>query len=346
MTIREIADLAGVSPATVSLVLNDRDGVSAATRRKIRAILDQSGYQQRKMAARAERKSIRFIKYKDEGLLVEHNGEFITRVIDGIEDGARAAGSNLKFTNVTSSNLEQMIEEISREQDDGIIFLGTEFRAEDAGLLKRLGAPVVVVDNEMRNQDFDAVVMNNEHAVFLAVSYLKELGHTRIGHIRSEYATDNFRARETGFQRAMQEAGLSVGAGDIYFVPPELEASYQALLRNAEGRDGFPTAFFADNDILAVGALRALRQAGKNVPGDISVIGMDDLMLASISEPLLTTLKIHKKTMGKMAVSRLMDKIFEGDSTVLKILVDAELVVRESTSPPSGRPEEQSDVKS
>lgn len=345
MTIREIAELAGVSPATVSLVLNDKDGVSVETRQRVRTFLEESGYHQKRSYNRTDRKSIRFIKYKDKGLLVEHNGEFITRVIDGIEDGARSAGINLKITNVTSDNLERMIEEINAEQDDGIIFLGTEYRAEDSDFLKKLTAPVVVVDNEMRNQSFDAVVMNNENAVFSAVSYLKSLGHTRIGHIRSEYVTDNFHAREVGFLRAMQEENLPVNSADTYYVQPDLDTSYEMLLKYAEDRRDFPTAFFADNDILAVGALRAFRQAGKRVPDDISVIGMDDLMLASISEPLLTTLKIHKKTMGKMAVSRLMDKIFEGDQTVLKVLVDAELVVRDSTGPHAGKSTEQSDVK-
>ncbi|MVB12922.1 HTH-type transcriptional repressor CytR [Caprobacter fermentans] len=345
MTIREIAELAGVSPATVSLVLNDKDGVSVETRQRVRTFLEESGYHQKRSYNRTDRKSIRFIKYKDKGLLVEHNGEFITRVIDGIEDGARSAGINLKITNVTSDNLERMIEEINAEQDDGIIFLGTEYRAEDSDFLKKLTAPVVVVDNEMRNQSFDAVVMNNENAVFSAVSYLKSLGHTRIGHIRSEYVTDNFHAREVGFLRAMQEENLPVNSADTYYVQPDLDTSYEMLLKYAEDRRDFPTAFFADNDILAVGALRAFRQAGKRVPDDISVIGMDDLMLASISEPLLTTLKIHKKTMGKMAVSRLMDKIFEGDQTVLKVLVDAELVVRDSTGPHVGKSTEQSDVK-
>lgn len=345
MTIREIAELAGVSPATVSLVLNDREGVSAATRSRVRALLDQSGYQQKRASSRSGRKNIRFIKYKDKGLLVEHNGEFITRVIDGIEDGARSSGINLTITNVNADNLEPMLDEINGEKDDGIIFLGTEFRGQDSEILKKLEAPVVVVDNEMRNCDFDSVVMNNEHAVFLAVSYLKSLGHTRIGHIRSEYVTDNFYAREQGFQRAMKELNLPVREMDTYYVQPDLETSYQTLLTYAKSRESFPTAFFADNDILAVGALRAFRQEGIRVPGDISVIGMDDLMLASISEPLLTTLKIHKKTMGKMAVSRLMDKIFEGDHTVLKILVDAELVIRDSTGRHAEKSNEQSDVK-
>jgi DNA-binding LacI/PurR family transcriptional regulator len=332
MTIREIADFAGVSPATVSLVLNDKDGVSLETKKRIKNILVETGYVPKKVIMRSGRKNIRFIKYKEDGLLVEHNGDFISCVIDGVEDEARNSGLNLKITNVTSLNFEMMIDEINHELDDGIVILGTEFKACNSVLLKKFQAPIVVVDNEMRNQDFDSVVMNNEQAVYTAVSYLKELGHRRIGHIHSKCATDNLIAREMGFQRAMQELDLPINPYDTYNVIPDLEASYSMMLKYAEKRESFPTAFFADNDILAVGALRAFKQVGKSVPNDISIIGMDDLMLASISDPPLTTLKIHKKTMGRMAVSRLMDKIFQGDQTVLKILVDAELVVRKSTS--------------
>jgi DNA-binding LacI/PurR family transcriptional regulator len=333
MTIREIAQRAGVSPATVSLVLNGKNGVSVQTRKKVQALLDKYGYEHKRTASHSGKKNIRFIKYQEHGLLVEHNGDFISCVIDGIEDAARSAGINLTITNTNANNLERMIEQINAEKDDGIIFLGTEFQQSDAHILKKLNAPVVVVDNEMRNQDFDSVVMDNEHAVYLAVSHLKSLGHTRIGHIRSKYVTDNFYARELGFQRAMQELNLPVRSTDTYSVQPDLQSSVQTLFQYAQDNKDFPTAFFADNDILAIGAMRAFRKAGIRIPNDLSIVGMDDLMLASISEPLLTTLKIHKKTMGKMAVSRLLDKIFQGDRTVLKILVDVELVVRKSTGP-------------
>ena len=130
----------------------------------------------------------------------------------------------------------------------------------------------------------------------------------------------------------MKELGLCVSEDDNLTVIPDLEQSYSNMLGHVENRSEFPTAYFADNDILAVGALRALKQIGKAVPDEISIIGMDDLILANVSDPPLTTLKIYKKLMGQLAVARLLQKMSEKDQSVQKVLVSAELIVRNSTS--------------
>lgn len=337
LTVKEIAKLAQVSPATVSLVLNGKEGVGADTRQKIMDIVENVGYVHKPKQTELKQKNhgtkgtIRFIKYKNEGMLVERNGDFITKIIDGVESAARTAGLSLKITNVKSDNFQAMIESINQDMDDGIIFLGTEFPEKDIELLLQLKAPVVVVDNEMSNCSIDTVVMNNQQAVFTAIQYLKSLGHRDIGHIRSSCRIENFRARDFGYHKAMNELGCEVKETFTVDVAPDLDLSYNMMLAFLEKAKTLPTAFFADNDILAIGALRALKRMGKKIPEDISIIGLDDLMLSSITEPKLTTLKIFKKCMGELAVRRVVEKMTQCPSIPYKILTGSQLIIREST---------------
>ena len=331
MTIEEIARLAEVSKATVSLVINGRKGVGEQTRRRVQQIVDASGYHVRSKAADQLRQgNIRFVKYKKQGSLVERNGDFISRVLDGVESGARKEKMNLNITHVTSLDLEQQIEDINAEDDDGIIFLGTEFLAEGGELLRAFQAPLVVVDNEMPNCDIDAIVMNNEDAVYSALRYLRDMGHTRIGYIHGGNLTNNFIQRGWGYRRAMKQLGLELREEDIYLTVPDINESYTILREKFRQAASFPTAFFAGNDVLAISCLRALQECGLRVPEDVSVMGMDDLLMSAVSSPELTTMKIHKKAMGELSVSRLVDIIRKGHKDIVKTLVSSEIVERKS----------------
>jgi len=331
MTIEEIAKQAKVSKATVSMVVNGKKGVGIETRQRVQQIIAASGYNVRsRRKGRLQQGNIRFVKYKKQGSLVERNGDFISRVLDGVESGARNEKMNLKITNVTSENLKEQIEAINLENDDGIIFLGTEFLAADAEILNRFQAPVVVVDNEMRNCNVNSVVMNNEEAVYMAVKYLYSMGHRRIGYIYGGDLTDNFISRTWGYKKAMEVLGLKPKAADIYLTVPEINESYTILLDKFKTAKSFPTAFFAGNDVLAISCLRALQECGIKVPQDVSVIGMDDLMMSAVSSPELTTMKIHKKAMGELSVSRLVEIIKHGNKDIVKHLVSADIVERKS----------------
>lgn len=341
MTIREIAKLAGVSPSTVSMVLNKKDGISEGTRKRVMDIIIKHGYSPKKQKISVKTKgNIRFIKFKREGLLVERNGDFITRVIDGVEDEARNHGFNLSITNVSSKDFDDMIDAINREDVDGVIFLGTEFCSSDAKRLQRLKVPIVVLDNKFENRDFDAVVMDNEAGVFLAVEHLKSLGHLEIGHLGSVLTIDNFTARENGFKTALEQLGLRYNHCYDFKLMPSIDESFAMMTECIKKARSLPTAFFADNDIIAIGAVRALKQAGIAVPKDISVIGFDDLPICQMIDPALSTIKILKKKMGQMAVSRLIDKLKTATDEKVKILVGAKLVARESTSPPNSIPQD------
>lgn len=338
MTLKEIAELANVSTATVSLVLNNKKGVGVEKRKEILDIMSKVGYVKHKEEEKIDRVgkngNIRFIKYKGDGTLVERNGDFISKLIDGIEDKARESGLNLTITNVSSKNFEKLIESINMEKDDGIVFLGTEFCEEDYRLLERINAPIVVVDNEMKSVDIDAVVMNNEQSVYTAIKYLKQLGHNKIGHIKSKYVTDNFKSRNLGYISSLEQLNLKYSPNYVIEACPDIHKACEAVEQYVLSNPKLPTAFFADNDILALGAIRGFKNMGLKIPDDISIIGMDDLIMSILSDPPLTTLKIFKRRLGALAIDRVNTKIEQKSKESVKLLVGAKLIVRQSTCAP------------
>lgn len=328
VTLQDIAERAGVSKTTVSLVLNDKPGVSEEKREEIRRIAQVCGYHLPHRIPDKQR-TIRFLKYQAKGYMVCQNGDFITRVIDGVESTARKHGYSLTMMNVRAENLEAMIPVINEAHDDGIIFLGTELEPEMAPLLQEFAAPLVVLDNEMRHLDQDTVVMDNEEAVYRAMQYLCNKGHRQIGHLTTTYAVPNLWARSRAFRQALLEFGLLDEAAFSYCVPDDVRSYADALVRQLDP-EHLPTAILAVNDILAINLLRALEKLGKRVPEDISVIGIDDLAISAMTRPELTTIHLEKKRMGSAAVERLLSLIADRSQHPLKIMTSCWLVERHS----------------
>lgn len=334
MTLTEIAKMANVSKATVSLVLNNKDGVSPEKRDLIQKIIKETGYvNNRKVKSDLTQNNICFIKYKEKGYMVEQNGDFILRIIDGIEWATRKNYMNLNIVNADSTNFETMIPEINQKDYAGIIFLATEFDTAHAAVLKRLKAPVIVIDNEMLCSDINVVVMDNYYAVYLAVKYLHDLGHTKIGHVTSEYRVSNFQSRTNAFEQIMKSMQLKSSSTYSYFVSTDIGEYCNSLMQQFDPGD-LPTAIVADNDILAINACLALKKIGKSVPMDVSVIGIDDVAISKIVSPELTTIRIQKQNMGVLAVERLMHIIKAKEEEPIKIVTSAQLIIRKSASSP------------
>ena len=328
VTLQDIAERAGVSKTAVSLVLNDKPGVSEEKREEIRRIAEACGYRLPHRSPDKPR-NIRFLKYQAKGYMVRQNGDFITRVIDGVESTARQHGYSLTMMNVRAENLAAMIPAINEAHDDGIIFLGTELEPDMAPLLREFAAPLVVLDNEMRHLDQDTVVMDNEEAVYRAMQYLYDKGHRKIGHLTTTYAVPNLKVRSRAFHQALLELGLSGDVAFSYCAPDDVRAYADALAEQIDPGH-LPTAILADNDILAINLLLALEKIGKRVPEDVSVIGIDDLTISAMTRPELTTIHLEKKRMGSAAVERLLSLIADRSQHPLKIMTSCWLVERHS----------------
>lgn len=334
MTVREIAALAGVSPSTVSFVINGRPGVSKQTREKLTLLLQQHGFSIKALADEDASPCgvVKFIRYSDSGDLAERNDDFITQVMEGIDSELRRFRYTMSVVYVNDKNLECVLADLKYEALAGVLFLGTEFDASRYQILKDLHVPIVSVDNCFRNYPINAVDMDNIDGAQRAIEYLHQMGHRHIGYLKGTMRTGSLRERCRGVEIALRAFDLE--PTPVIRLSPRVVAASEEMLAYLENEPELPTAFFADNDVLAAGALRALQQKGVRVPEDVSIIGFDDSMLASVVSPPLTTMHVHKREMGQCAVRRLIDVIKNNERHITKTSVGVDLVERETVAAP------------
>ena len=178
--------------------------------------------------------------------------------------------------------------------------------------------------------DFNAVLINNEDSARMATEYLYQKGHRKIGYIRSSFRIRGFRSRFYGYQSALRKFRLDFDEKNVFTVTPNLNGAYHDMLRYLEKRSSLPTAFFADNDLMALGSMKAFQEKGYRIPEDISIIGFDDLPFSEISNPALTTLRVPNTEMGQLAVRRIVDIIKKKDLINVKIQVCTKFIIRDT----------------
>lgn len=326
----DIAKLAGVSPGTVSNALNNKKGVSNETKEKIIKIAEEMGYY--RSNSKGETKVIRFIVFKKHGYVVSDT-PFFSALIEGIERECRAEGYEMLVSHIIhkEDNNEEIQEIIKQEQVAGLLLLATEMDEEDLQPFKNLSIPIILLDNYFKGVDFDYVLMNNTKGAYQVVKYLIQNGHAEIGCLGSSKVINNFNYRYEGFKEALTEANLKVNSEYELFLEPTLEGAYKDMKKILENKSlKLPTAYFALNDIIALGAIRAMKESEISIPEQVSVVGFDDMPFCEISSPRLTTVRVHKQYIGKMAIKRLIQKITEKDEIKLKIEINTDVVVRDS----------------
>ncbi|MEF9941220.1 MAG: LacI family DNA-binding transcriptional regulator [Lachnospiraceae bacterium] len=328
MNIRELAALANVSPATVSLVLNNKTGVGSTTREYVLKLAEENNY---RIPAPAKQKNILFLKYIKHGLIVEENAGFISTIIDSIENDCRAQGYSLSIV-VSEHSLESTLLNINYTNFHGIIFLGTELDENSYPLLDRIPIPYIVIDNIMPHFHCSSIAIDNHEIVYDALSHLKELGHKEIGYFKSNISIQNFLERSESFYQNANRFGFTFHLENQFCIPPTLLGAFQATTEYLKVHPKLPSCAFADNDTIAIGVIKALKKSGYRVPEDISIIGFDDIPFAAINSPTLSTMSVPKKAMGSLALQSLHDMIINHRNIIQKTRVGGMLVPRHSTS--------------
>ncbi|MDY4535520.1 MAG: LacI family DNA-binding transcriptional regulator [Tractidigestivibacter sp.] len=306
--VREISRRTGFSPATVSNALNNKRGVNKDTAETIRRVAAELGYERE-----GRLDHICFVLARKTGEVLDE-GTFHPGVIEGVERAAKAAKLQTTLTTIELSNREaatRQAYEITRDTSNAVVLLGTEMAEEDYALFRDPVAPFVVVDGWSDRFFFESVVTQNENSAYRAVSYLVDCGHQEIGYIAGSYRIKNFPLRERGYRRAMREAGLPIDPLWRVEVGTTVTSSYNSMRSWLAQNSLLPTAFFVENDIMALGCMRAMAEKGIKIPEDVSMVGFDDLPYASICNPPLTTARIPNREMGEIAVRRMLDRIRE-----------------------------------
>lgn len=333
--IKDIAAMAGVSPATVSLVLNNKPGISNETRELVMKAVQELGYTRPRgrgaSAAKKQARSVQFVLYKKHGQVVADT-PFFAYLLEGVETQARRHGLSLLISYIDErSGVDSQLQNIIASGCEGILLLATEMDRRDLQPFLGCGVPLVVVDNSMPGCDVDTVLMNNVQGAFDAVRHLADCGLTDIGHLQSRISIRNFEERGLGWRAALRDCGLTENPGFTLQIGSTAESAYCDMKAALESGRPLPQAFFADNDIIALGAMRALCEAGKKVPEDIALIGFDDVPMCELSTPTLSTVRVEKKHIGCAAVDRLIERMNNPGQPTAQIEIHTTVVCRGST---------------
>lgn len=332
MKVKDIASALNLSPATVSLALNNKPGVSSKTEEKIMNYIKKNGYSVKspKKNPLSDSRNIRFIIYKKHGKVVSDTS-FFTQLIEGIESETRKNGYNLIISYIYKfkDNME-VIDYLIKNPPDGIIILATEMSREDLKVFDKIAAPKVLLDNCFEEEKIDSIVINNEHGAYAATEHLIKMGHTKIGYLHSSVIINNFLKRNQGYIRALNSYNIKFDESMVFNLESTIEGAYRDMAEILSKNPKMPTAFFADNDIIALGAIKAMKEFKIRIPEDISIIGFDDMPFCMLNEPTLSTMKVFKQRMGKIVVDRLIEKIEDNVPEFVKIEVGTELVQRSS----------------
>lgn len=330
-TIKDVARMAEVSTATVSHVINDTRYVSDELRDRVLEAMEALSYRPNVLA-----RGLRGGETHTIGLVVPDNANpFFAEVSRVVEDVGFERGYSVILCN-TGDDMEReraYIDVLIAKQVDGIIFIAAGDHHEHLLELTGERVPLVLADRDVGQSAADLVLVNNEHGGYDATRHLLDLGHRRIACITGPSEATPSADRVKGYQRALCEANVKmeealVEPGDFRYQGGEEAASRLLKL----GRP--PSAIFACNDLMAIGALRAIRTAGLHVPQDISLVGYDDIPLASAVSPALTTVAQPVERLATISTELLLSRIEEGTKGAPKrIVLDTELVVRDSCAP-------------
>jgi len=333
----DIAKEAEVSPAAVSLALNNKPGISVEVRKKIISIATDLGYK----GITPDRFNLNrditlhLLKIAKHGHIVnERHNPFITEYLEGIETETKKRKFKLEVSFFNKIPIEEIIEEEIDKSVSGLIILGTELNAHELDFFAGLSTPIVFIDTYFPLSIYDCIDIDNADGVFRAINHLYTNGHRSIGLVKSSYETMNFKMREYGFNDAMEYFSLPVQKEFITAVDPAFDKSITDFGKFLENTAKLPTAFFCMNDMIALGCIKALEKSGATVPGDVSIIGFDDLPSSSLSDPPLTTIRVSSHQIGRRAVERLTERILNpNDGLPENIMIPNNLIIRDSVRP-------------
>jgi LacI family transcriptional regulator len=332
-TIRHIADIAGVSPATVSLVLNGKGKISEVTRTRVLEAVASLNYVPRVSKGRTESGgTLRFLKIAKHGHTVNRDhSHFISDYIDGMSIEATRRGYTLEVVSHEGQPIGAIAESLAGAPISGVIALGTELSESDVRIIQGIGLPTVFIDTFYEVIDANFVNMNNEDAVYKVLSRLKNQGFERIGFVASHVDTTNFRLRQEAFFKNMTRLGLTVNEADVISVESTYDGAYSDTLSLLRASTDLAECYFCTNDVIAYGFIKALKEFDIRIPDDVSIIGFDNLPLSSTMEPSLTTIDVSKRKIGYLALTVLDDLINASEAQPpVKMLVGAELIARSS----------------
>lgn len=326
-TIKDVANLAGVHPSTVSRVINDDSRISEKTKNKVLLIIKKLGYTPNAIA-----RGLKIKRTYTLGMLIpDITNPFFAEIARGVEDAANANGFNIILCNTDDKLKKERIylEILKGKRVDGLI-LGTAHIKDKSILeLEKKKFPYVLISRNIEKLNKNCIIVDDVEGGIMATEYLIKIGHRRIAHITGPLKTRSALNRLKGYKLALKKYEIEygdelVGEGDF-----RIKGGYQAMKKFLKLSKP-PTAIFAGNDLLALGAMQVIQKKNFHIPEDFSVVGFNDIKLASFVYPPLTTIRQPMLEMGALAVKTLLRIIEEGEFNQRKIVLKSKLIIRES----------------
>jgi len=338
-TIKDVAKRAGVAPITASRVINNSGYVKESTRQRVEAAVEALGYVPNRIA-----RSLRSKRTHTLGLVLSDiTNPFWTTVARGVEDGASGQGFSVILCNTDESPAKEhdYVRVLLQKQVDGFLLVPAHSDAHSAALILKQSVPLVVIDRTVP-LPVDIVRSDSEGGAYDLTRHLLELGHRRIAMLSGPREVSTAADRVTGYQRALTEAGIACPETDQQ---EDFSKGHRMVIYGTFTRQGGyamakevlaitprPTALFAANNFIAIGAYRALRETGLDVPGDVSLVAFDDLPPNFSLEPFLTVVAQRAYDMGQTATRQLLKRLTEGPGDQPEeVLLPTDLIVRGSS---------------
>ncbi|MCC6169372.1 MAG: LacI family DNA-binding transcriptional regulator [Caldilineaceae bacterium] len=334
VTLRDVAQHAGVSPKTVSNVLNDWPYVTDETRAKVQASIEALGYRQSILAA-----GLRSGRTKTIGVVIpDITNPFFGQVVRGCEDVLYAAGYSIFLCNTNEDAVKERayLDSLVSRGVDGLLLFGA--RADSAALAALVPGdlPIVAEDSPAHDLNTTVIEIDNRGGAALATRHLLESGHRRIAHLGGPSERAAATGRQEGYRQALESAGIGYDPALVVRCRPTLRGGYHAALHLLGRHIGQhigeppPTALFCYNDLMAVGAMVACRRLGLTIPGDLALVGFDDIAIASLVTPILTTVRVQQYQLGRLASDLLLQRLAGSGDVASQVKFPVELIVRGS----------------
>lgn len=326
ITIDELAKLANVSKSTVSKALNDRPDVSSKTKKKILAIAEEHNF-----IPNAFGKSLKSKITKNVGVIFTRerhplsNNPFFSRVLEGIEAELALNNYNLVLNIIAESDDQPLPRMIRERHVDGVILIGV-FNDQFIERLIDTKIHIVQVDPKRNIDEVSQVFIDNEHGAYLAIRYLLDHGHRRIGFISGELSRLSFKQRLDGYRKALVQEGIPYDPNLVRAYG--IEEGYNQVKSLLE--EEHPTAIFSANDLNALSGYNAVLDMKMKIPDDVSIVGFDDIWSANLANPPLTTVRVYKEELGSIGVRTLLRTINGEIEKPVNSILPVKLVERQS----------------
>lgn len=326
---REIAQRAGVSISTVSRVLNNNSGIRDELKQRVLAAALELGWGGLTPQLQSVLQHVSIVTPASPGSTLD---PFNTDVLGGVEVECRRQGIQLNYAVLDHEPEQQsaILAKLEQINVDGLLLLGID----DPALFERILAeklPAVLINAEHPLLPIDAFLPDNQVGSRIAMQHLIAHGHRHIMHI-THHRRSTIRRRHDQYRAVLEEAGVAYDPTLVLDVPLNPETVYTEMQRFlASGPRPF-TAIFCANDLAAIGAMRALQDAGYHIPGDVSIIGYDDLPLAAFLSPPLTTIHIERQELGARAVRGLVERAANPSQTPIRVELATRLIERQSVA--------------